>query len=71
MSRTRPSTGERIMLDYPCQHCGATPGEWCYRDNWPPTSMWAADLHAARFYAATQSGRLPLSDNDVTPGAHS
>lgn len=50
MSRTRPTVAERRMLEFPCGRCDAAVGEWCTSPR----------LHSARFYTATDAGRLPL-----------
>lgn len=61
MSRTRPDRVDVVLLTYPCERCGAAPGDWCIA-NPDAIRRWAIYPHASRFRQATAAGRLPLPD---------
>lgn len=69
MSRTKPDAGDRRMLEFACDRCGAAPGEWCeVRRHWlfeQPSGRPTYLLHAARFWTATAAGLLPLPASEV------
>jgi hypothetical protein len=63
MSRTKPTEGELLMLQFECDTCGNEPGDWCCRPD-PRTGLgvYCTDLHAPRYYQAVAAGLLPLPD---------
>ena len=72
MSRANPTTVERRQLEFTCPKCQANAGEWCQlhvHKTHPIVEIEFVgrmkNLHSARFAAATDAGRLPLTQGEI------